>query len=74
MPENQANVQPQPPSLRELIKSNDTAHIEEKKMAELMRISLSGLPGDIMGRLREIDKGQRETTGAYTNGIKNLAI
>ena len=29
MPDNQANDQPQPPTLEELIKSNDTAQIEE---------------------------------------------
>ena len=30
--------------------------IEEKKMAELLKISLSGSPRDILRRLREIDK------------------
>ena len=31
--------------------------IEEKKMTELLKISLAGSPRDILRRLREIDKG-----------------
>jgi DNA-binding NtrC family response regulator len=55
-----------PCSLDELLESLINAYktkvmnkkkIEEKKMAELMKISLSGSPRDILRRLKEIDKG-----------------
>jgi len=55
-----------PCSLDELLESLISAYknkvmnkkkIEEKKMAELMKISLSGSPRDILRRLKEIDKG-----------------
>lgn len=55
-----------PRSLDELLESLINAYkakvmnkkkIEEKKMAELMKISLSGSPRDILRRLKEIDKG-----------------
>ena len=55
-----------PCSLDELMESLRDAYkkkvmnkkkIEEKKMDELLKISLSGSPRDIMRRLREIDKG-----------------
>ena len=55
-----------PCSLDELLESLISAYknkvmnkkkIEEKKMTELLKISLSGSPRDILRRLREIDKG-----------------
>lgn len=55
-----------PCSLEELMDSLISAYknrimskkkIEEKKMDELMKISLSGSPRDILRRLKEIDKG-----------------
>jgi len=55
-----------PCSLDELLESLINAYktkvmnkkkIEEKKMAELLKISLSGSPRDILRRLKEIDKG-----------------
>ena len=54
-----------PCSLDELMESLVNAYknkvmnekkIEEKKMAELLKISLSGSPRDILRRLREVDK------------------
>ena len=55
-----------PCSLDELLESLKEAYmkkvmnrkkIEERKMEELLKISLSGSPRDIMRRLKEIDKG-----------------
>jgi len=55
-----------PCSLDELLESLISAYknkvmnkkkIEEKKMAELLKISLYGSPRDILRRLKEIDKG-----------------
>lgn len=55
-----------PCSLDELMESLKDAYkkkvmnkkkIEEKKMDELLKISLSGSPRDIMRRLKELDKG-----------------
>jgi DNA-binding NtrC family response regulator len=55
-----------PCSLDELLESLINAYknkvmnkkkIEEKKMTELLKISLAGSPRDILRRLREIDKG-----------------
>jgi len=55
-----------PCSLDELLESLINAYknkvmnkkkIEEKKMTELMKISLAGSPRDILRRLKEIDKG-----------------
>ena len=55
-----------PCSLDELMESLKEAYkkkvmnrkkIEERKMEELLKISLSGSPRDIMRRLKEIDKG-----------------
>jgi len=43
-------------------------------MSEFLKISLFNSPREISRRVKEIDKGYRETIREPVNGIKNLAI
>jgi len=48
---------PENMSLQEVIQSNYMAQIGDKKMSELLKISLYNSPRKILRRLKEIDKG-----------------
>ena len=71
MPDNQANDQPQPPTLEELIKSNDTAQIEEVfeelPPVEIARL-ISGTTKSEQIHLLEI-LGPEESAIGLVNGL-----